>query len=324
MDIYQKSLQEFGFDISQIRHLKGRNAPLAPFRSARCHGKRKVDGQNRPKIHQTPAEWNALPPPPTVVKTEFGVKPESTWAPIAKPGLCQPFQAIQQVELASGVMWGATLRVPDTKNDCHLGFFQTEMAALQCHHRAQKAVSEGALEEFLEFLRKQRKMGVEVSEIGPPRKKRRYRRRVESKHEKWKKERLEGNRRLADKIRAKRLEVLKSKRKHTSTLQSPTSVALKTENTDPAAILKDLSGTGTLFASTVKVEPRGSHCWFPEPQPDFPANSTALPQLERSPEQVLKQIDHVSALLNQARNMGKNVSLYESSSDNTELSKSGL
>jgi len=116
---------------------------------------------------------------------------------------------IERVDLPDGQMWGAQIFLP---SHVHLGYFPTKRAALKCYDRALKALNDGTLGQFLEFVGKQRKIGMDVTQIGPPRKKRRYVRQVESKHQKWKRERVEGNRRLANKLATKRLEIL-SKRK---------------------------------------------------------------------------------------------------------------
>merc|ERR1711964_560126 len=138
----------------------------------------------------------------------------------SEPGSLKKNQhPIQRIDLPDETMWGAQIFLP---THYHLGYFQTEEAALMCYDRALKSLSEGTLGQFLEFLGKQRKCGVDVTSIGPPRKKRRYNRQVESKHQKWKRERLEGNKRLAEKIATKRLEIL-SKRRTISDQSSPKS-----------------------------------------------------------------------------------------------------
>lgn len=126
---------------------------------------------------------------------------------------------IERVDLPDGIMWGAQIFLQHNAA-VHLGYFQTKRAAIQCYERALKAHKEGSLGQFLEFIGKQRKIGVDSTQIGPPRKKRRYVRQVESKHQKWKREREEGNKRLAEKLAKKRLEIL-SKRKTIGSLSSP-------------------------------------------------------------------------------------------------------
>jgi len=225
----------------------------------------------------------------------------------AVPSIPRPFQPIQHIQLADGDMWGATILLPNGGQDCHLGYFKSEMAALQCYHRAMKAISECALDEFLEFLRKQRKLGVDVTNIAPPRKKRRYRRQVESKHERWKKERLAGNKRLAQKIKDKRLEVM-SKRKTIADspplkLESP---PIKLEHPKHAAPSIPKDRREARYDTFVKVEPASS----------WPAPNCPIPSLERGsgttddPPEVL---DRVNNLLREVRNQGGNVKIYDQS-----------
>jgi len=189
---------------------------------------------------------------------------------------------IERVDLPDGQMWGAQIFLP---SHVHLGYFRTRQAAWKCYDRALKALNDGTLDQFLEFIGKQRKIGMDVTQIGPPRKKRRYVRQVESKHQKWKREREEGNRRLAEKLAKKRIEIL-SKRKTigpeglvNSPKLQPTTTRSSSEGSIPPLKTEFVTPTDISPAvSPVKTEPIEPKIMpLPKPKPI----SFTLPTLEK-------------------------------------------
>merc|ERR1711964_670128 len=86
-------------------------------------------------------------------------------------------------------------------------------------------------------------------------KKRRYVRQVESKHQKWKREREDGNRRLAKKLAKKRLEILSKRKTISCALNSPKSPVFNSPDRSSTESLPTLKSE---FVTPVDVTPVNS------------------------------------------------------------------